>query len=144
MSVRRPINETETVLNFVSKTDLHGFEIVKFFGTFPDAIVRDTAEDILYYVEFEYKLSSFIAHGHDVEKCNFIICYTNNIPRKRFPLTVWEVEKNLYPSIETPNEEEIIKFKKSLVKKPTIKMTAREIKEHEEQMREFLETIRRV
>lgn len=117
MSIYNPTNEQEAILNFVRREEVHKFEIINFWSSFPDARIRDTQEDIFYEVEFEYMLSSFIKHGHDPFRCNFVICWENDIPYFHFPLTVWEIKSNSYPDILHPSESELITLSKIIKSK---------------------------
>ena len=45
---------------------------------FPDAIVIDEFGDVK-LIEFELFASNFIAHGHDPDKCDYIICWENDL-----------------------------------------------------------------
>lgn len=116
MSIKRPVNEQETILYFVQYVMSGlGFEILNVWSRFPDVTVFDMRNGIKYDVEFEYRLSSFVKHGHNPFKCNFAICWENDLPR--FPLTVWEISKNSYPSISIPDEEDLYEFYEMIKKK---------------------------
>jgi hypothetical protein len=114
MSIKRPTNESETILHFVQYVmqDLK-FEILNVWSIFPDATVFYGGVE--YKVEFEYKLSSFIKHGHNPFRCNFVICWENDVPE--FPLTVWELSENSYPPIALPDEEKLYQFYEMIKKK---------------------------
>lgn len=118
MSIIRPTNKMETILNFVSKVNEHGAEITNFWSAYPDATILWGGT--IYRVEFEYRLSSFIKHGHDPFQCNIIICWENNSPIK-FPITVWEICKRDYPNYFPPDEEKLFQFKKMIDKKKEYK-----------------------
>lgn len=116
MSIQRPINEQETILHCVLYVlPKLGFEILNVWPVFPDMTVLDIKNDIRYKVEFEYKLSSFIKHGHDPFKCNFVICWKNDVPD--FPLPVWELSKESYPEIFLPDKDKIAEFHEMIKKK---------------------------
>ena len=44
-------------------------------------------------IEFEYKASSFEQHGHDPERCDFIVCWENDWPD--CPINVIELKTEL-------------------------------------------------
>lgn len=60
------------------------FIIDKYPDTFPDCFARRNGQEI--GIEFEVKASHFYEHHHDtnanLKKCNLLICWENDIPRK--------------------------------------------------------------
>ena len=45
---------------------------------FPDAAVIDKSGEVK-QVEFELFASNFIAHNHDADKCDYIVCWENDL-----------------------------------------------------------------
>jgi hypothetical protein len=75
-----PTNELGVVYLFGMISSELGFKVELIQSTFPDCTakikVKGGWQNIK--VEFEYKSSNFITHGHDVSKCDMIICWENN------------------------------------------------------------------
>jgi hypothetical protein len=44
-------------------------------------------------IEFEFKASNFVEHGHDPAQCDFIVCWENDWPD--CPLKVIELKKEI-------------------------------------------------
>lgn len=120
MSVSRPTNEQESILYCVKFVfPKLGFDVLNVWSVFPDMRILDIKNDTQYEVEFEYKLSSFIKHGHNPFKCNFVICWINDVPD--FPLPVWELSKSSYPEIFLPDEDKVWMLHKIIQKKKEIR-----------------------
>ena len=51
---------------------------MKVGADFPDAVVMDQDGE-LRRIEFEYRLSNFLQHRHDLSKCDFIICWEDDL-----------------------------------------------------------------
>lgn len=111
MSIEHPVNEQESIYHFIKRESEHGMKILNFYSAFPDASVADTRNEKIYTVEFEYKLSSFIKHGHNPFGCSFVVCWINDIPYVDFPLTVWELSTKSYFEIENPIIKELEEFR---------------------------------
>lgn len=78
-------NELGVIVNFAIQSALYNFEIVNIDGSnYPDAIIKK--DGIEYKAEFEYKSSNFNAHGHDIRKCDLIICWENDLPECPIPV----------------------------------------------------------
>ena len=56
-------NEMGAIVYFAQHCEEYGYEILDIKCGFPDALVLYNGVELL--VEFEYKLKSFIEHGHD-------------------------------------------------------------------------------
>ena len=75
-----PIDELGVVLLFGIYHRKLGFPyILKASEKFPDAEVVDSLGNVR-KVEFEYKASNFREHRHDPEKCDFIVCWIDDLP----------------------------------------------------------------
>lgn len=74
-----PINELGVVLLFGMHHRELGFPyIIKVQQSFPDMIALDE-EGNYCRIEFEYKSSSFIQHGHDPNDCDYIVCWIDDL-----------------------------------------------------------------
>ena len=74
-----PVNELGVVALFAMYHRELGFPyILKVKSDYPDAIVIDEFGDVK-LIEFELFASNFIAHGHDPDKCDHIICWENDL-----------------------------------------------------------------
>jgi len=74
-----PVNELGVVMIFGMIHKQLGFPyIVKVGAGFPDAMVIDQDGE-LRRIEFEYRLSNFLQHRHDPSKCDFIICWEDDL-----------------------------------------------------------------
>ncbi|MEM4713832.1 MAG: hypothetical protein QXQ61_04700 [Candidatus Bathyarchaeia archaeon] len=75
-----PVNELGVVTLFAMYHRELGFPyILKIKSDYPDAIVIDELGDVK-LVEFELFASNFIAHGHDPDKCDYVVCWENDLP----------------------------------------------------------------
>ncbi len=74
-----PVNELGVVLLFGMYHRELGFPyIIKVQQSFPDMIALDEEGDYC-RIEFEYKSSSFIQHGHDPDGCDYIVCWIDDL-----------------------------------------------------------------
>ncbi|MEM3067013.1 MAG: hypothetical protein QXI81_06770, partial [Nitrososphaerota archaeon] len=74
-----PVNELGVVLLFGMYHRELGFPyIIKVQQTFPDMIALDE-EGNYCRIEFEYRSSTFIQHGHDISGCDYIICWVDDL-----------------------------------------------------------------
>jgi hypothetical protein len=75
--------EPENELGVVSIFSMYhrelGFPfVVRIQNSFPDAtVISDEGETVL--IEFEYKASSFIQHGHSADGCDLVVCWENDL-----------------------------------------------------------------
>ncbi|MBF0547145.1 MAG: hypothetical protein HQM08_22075 [Candidatus Riflebacteria bacterium] len=71
-----PANELGVVFLFAHVARRLQFRIEEIRPQFPDCVAyrRIGDEEKKLQIEFEFKLSSFKAHGHDPAKCDLIIC----------------------------------------------------------------------
>jgi len=91
--VYAPLNEAGVVLLFSKVMDDLGVIYESSPTGFPDLVARiQTVKGFeKRYIEFEYKSSNFKLHGHDVEKCDIIVCWKHDW--KDCPLEVIELRE---------------------------------------------------
>lgn len=72
-----PTNEMGVVFMFGAIIDRIGWQMAYMDGRYPDAVaVNRTGQRVK--IEFEYHASSFVAHGHDPEFCDLVVCWEND------------------------------------------------------------------
>lgn len=71
-----PTNEQGVIVRFVQECTAHDCQIESINTSYPDATILHHGNRWL--VEFEYKSSNFLDHGHDIRKCDMIICWTHD------------------------------------------------------------------
>jgi len=89
-----PINEMGVVLLFGMLADDLGFVVESVQISFPDCDAKRRSRDgsfVGYRIEFEYKSSSFEAHGHNPDECDLIVCWEHDW--KDCPLEVLELSE---------------------------------------------------
>ena len=83
-----PVNEMGVVALFVKVCDEMGFIIEEIRAEFPDCIARQHVkrgwERVA--IEFEFRSSNFVRHGHDPANCDLIVCWEHDW--ERAPLRV--------------------------------------------------------
>lgn len=86
-----PINEQGVVFLFSKIHDELGIKIEAVQQGFPDARARrfNGKGWIVENIEFEYKSSHFIQHGHNLDECDIIVCWKHDW--KDCPLEVIEM-----------------------------------------------------
>jgi len=93
--VYAPVNENGVIFLFGKVADDLNMYIEEIKPGFPDCIGRRFVgkgwERIT--IEFEFKSSSFVQHGHDVKKCDLIICWEHDW--KECPLEVIELKSEI-------------------------------------------------
>lgn len=91
-----PKNEIGVVYLFAHVARKKQFRIEEIRPQFPDCIAyrRSGDKEKLVRIEFEYKSSSFKAHGHDPKKCDCIVCWHHDWPD--CPLEVIELRKDFH------------------------------------------------
>lgn len=82
-------NELGVIVSFAQQCQAKGWEISTIGSTFPDAIILRKEDGAQFRAEFEYQAVNFTAHGHDLRKCDVIICWTNDWPNCVIP--IWEM-----------------------------------------------------
>jgi len=82
-----PKNEMQTREWFTSHIAESKYDLLLSQGAFPDYVLGDS-DGKEYRVEVEYKSANFIYHGHDPQKCDFVLCWIHNIA---LPLKVLEL-----------------------------------------------------
>lgn len=99
-----PENEQGVIVEFAKCAERHGFDIVSIQSAFPDAII--SKEGIEYRAEFEFAASNFRQHGHDVRKCDLVICWLHDV--SGFVLPVLALENPDWPttSLALPSDIE--------------------------------------
>ena len=90
MNVMEVRNEMGVVVAFAQMAENRGFSIVEVSASFPDAIIETGG--LQYLAEFEYKASNFFVHGHDIRKCDIIICWINDLNIEE-PIPVIELSR---------------------------------------------------
>jgi len=101
-----PENEMGVIALFAAGCVENGWELLRIGSAFPDAFVRDTIDGKEYRVEFEYKASNFIQHGHDPMNCDLIVCWEDDI-KIEFPILevrTWDRTKVFYLTEGKRNE----------------------------------------
>jgi len=88
-----PVNEQGVVLLFADYARKHRIEIEQIRGGFPDCIAyRSTSLGRKRIrIEFEYESRNFALHRHDNRKCDWIVCWRNNWPKKPRNLAIIEL-----------------------------------------------------
>ncbi|OIP75375.1 MAG: hypothetical protein AUK06_01880 [Parcubacteria group bacterium CG2_30_36_18] len=75
-----PVNEQGVIFLFSKVHDDLGIKIEGIQQAYPDARGRrfNGRGWVEERIEFEYKASDFQTHGHDIEKCDIIVCWIND------------------------------------------------------------------
>lgn len=96
-----PLNEQGVVFLFSKIHDDLGIKIEAVQQAFPDAKARrfNGKGWVEEKIEFEYKSSDFLTHGHDVNKCDIIVCWLHDW--KECPLEAIELKSLIK---ELPND----------------------------------------
>ena len=93
--VYAPVNENGVVFLFGKVADDLNMYIEEIKPGFPDCIGRRFIgkgwERIA--IEFEYKSSNFVSHGHDVTRCDVIVCWEHNW--EECPIEVVELKSEI-------------------------------------------------
>ncbi len=93
-----PLNEKGVILLFgYYLQDLGISHVEEIKAGFPDAIAMRSIGNGKYQrvrIEFEFKSSSFVKHGHDIEECDLIICWIHDW--RDCPLEVIELSTALF------------------------------------------------
>lgn len=79
-----PENEQGVVFLFAQEILSSHFDLVSIGTEYPDAIIKSPARE--YRVEFEYRASNFIKHGHDPMNCDLVVCWIDDSPDSFFPV----------------------------------------------------------
>ncbi len=78
---RAPVNELGVVYLFGVLHDTFDFEIESIQAGFPDCTARRKIKENQWEevrIEFEYRSSSFVAHGHDPNGVDIIVCWLHD------------------------------------------------------------------
>lgn len=92
-----PINELGVVFLFGMLADDLGFVVESVQNGFPDCDAKLRKPDGSFEgvrIEFEFKSSSFVQHGHNVEECDLIICWQHDW--RDCPIDVLELSKVIH------------------------------------------------
>ena len=91
-----PQNEIGVVYLFAHIARKRQFRIEAIRPQFPDCIAYRRTGNLekLVRIEFEFKSSSFKTHGHDLKKCDCIVCWHHDWPD--CPLEVIELKKEFH------------------------------------------------
>lgn len=107
-----PKNEQGLISLFSAKAGTMGWVINSVGTKFPDAVLEKDGE--LWRVEFEYKASNFIAHGHNYRKCDLIVCWVNNIGE--FYIPIYSLKDDRWTESTDDNEHLSDRFHRKLSK----------------------------
>ena len=103
--VYSPINEQGVVFLFGRVLDDLNMYIEEVRTAYPDCVARRYTgrgwERV--YIEFEYQSSNFLAHKHDPEKCNIVVCWEHDW--KECPVEVIELQ-SVIKELENKSVEE--------------------------------------
>lgn len=103
IAINEPKSEAGVVYMFSRYHDYIDFYNIEMKTTFPDAIAIRNGKKVR--IEFEYKSKNFIIHGHDINKCDIIVCWVNDWID--CPLEVIELKSQLIPAIVEKREKRI-------------------------------------
>ena len=88
-----PVNEMGVVFLFGMLARELGFSITRIQREYPDCEALRLMDDDRWqriWIEFEFESRNFLEHQHDPEKCDLIVCWTNNWPE--CPIEVLELK----------------------------------------------------
>lgn len=88
-----PVNEMGVVFLFGMLARELGFSITRIQREYPDCEALRLMDDDRWqriWIEFEFASRNFLEHQHDPEKCDLIVCWTNNWPE--CPIEVLELK----------------------------------------------------
>ncbi len=93
-----PINEQGVVYLFGMVSRELGFYIEAVQSGFPDCEGKYLYDNKKNHwakarIEFEFRSSNFVAHGHDLNSCDFIVCWEHDWPD--CPLRVIELKREI-------------------------------------------------
>lgn len=70
-----PSNELEVIAFFMQSLP-EEWVVLSLNGTFPDGTLEINEKEVR--VEFEFQATNFIQHGHDISRCELIVCWEND------------------------------------------------------------------
>ena len=93
--VYSPVNEQGVVYLFSKVAEDLNMYVEEVRTAFPDCIARrfDGRGWEKVYIEFEFASANFVAHGHDAEECDMIVCWEHDWPD--CPLEVLELREEI-------------------------------------------------
>lgn len=91
-----PRNEQGTVFAFSQACASTEWSLVDIRTGYPDAIAEYRGER--WRVEFEFKSSNFITHGHDIRDCDIIVCWEHDY--EDCPIPVICLQDDLWTQVE--------------------------------------------
>ena len=97
--IHAPVNELGVVYLFGILSKELGFEVESIRSEFPDCeATRRIGKNKLQRVriEFEFQSSNFVRHGHDITKCDMVVCWEHDW--KNCPLEVISLKERLAKS----------------------------------------------
>lgn len=103
-----PMNEAGTIAYFWKHFG-EFWEPVVVGTAFPDAVLR--YQEQTYRVEFEYLSSNFVVYEHDMQGCDLIICWRNDIPDFEFPCMELCSGSHWEPTLLTAERRELLHWK---------------------------------
>jgi len=109
-----PTNEQGVIFLWGSICHIDRWIPVHLQTAYPDAIFEKDGKR--YRIEFEYKSSNFIAHGHDPDGCDLIVCWEDTIKYK-FSLPIIELCNYVTPSL-VKEAAEIASVRYEKIEKP--------------------------
>jgi HNH endonuclease len=89
-----PVNEAGVMVLFGALAVQLGFAVLRLQSDFPDCEALRLCRDGRWRwvrIEFEFESRNFMAHGHDPEGCELIVCWKHNWPN--CPLEVVELSR---------------------------------------------------
>lgn len=121
-----PSKEIQTREWFAAHIDEFEYDIVESDYGFPDYILRDK-EGNLIRAEAESTSSNFIAHHHDPEGCDMVVCWSHDVA---LPLPVFELSSGtVYAANEGAAAPEFSHADKQAKSKKTVAAMKKRMKE---------------
>ena len=95
--IEEPSNEMQVREWFVAHIAESEYSVIVSQSAFPDFILIDGNGDKV-RAEFEHKSGNFVSHGHPVDGCDLVVCWSHNLD---LPLPVLELSNE---TLHRPNE----------------------------------------
>lgn len=102
-----PQNEQGVIFAFAQMESIHRFKLVRINTAFPDAVLE--RDGVTYNAEFEFRASNFLAHKHNIMKCDLVVCWDNDMKDSGFPLHIMALSEpdRLTDEIALSNSDKI-------------------------------------